>query len=259
LEVSTYPIYDDDDQVVQSILIEQDVTEKHRLEVILAQSERLVAVGQLAAGLAHEMNNPLTAIIANAQLLKRELPVDDDRQEMVDLITRAGERANHVVRSLLDLARKKEFSFVPTNINETVRNAIKLLQYEISARGVDLLFEPSENLPVVSASPDHLQGVWLNLISNALDAFEGPGGQVRISTHQEDQEVYVKVSDTGSGIPAENLALIFEPFFTTKQPGHGTGLGLSVCNRIVRQHGGRIVVDSETGAGSQFVVFLPIE
>jgi two-component system NtrC family sensor kinase len=142
-EISTYPIYDQANQVIQAIVHEQDVTEKRRLEATLAQSEKLAAVGQLAAGLAHEINNPLTAIIANAQMLQRELPPEDDRQELVDLIYRAGGRASKVVHNLLDLARKKQYDFKPTDLNETVNGALKLLQHEFVSRSLTLVWEPA--------------------------------------------------------------------------------------------------------------------
>jgi two-component system NtrC family sensor kinase len=257
-EVSTYPICDDSSQIVQAIVFEQDVTEKRRLEATLAQSEKLAAVGQLAAGLAHEINNPLTAIIANAQLLQRELPGDDDKQELVDLITRAGARATQVVRNLLDLARKENYDFAPIDLNETLNRSLKLLQHELVARSVNLDFEPAEDLPRVLASQDHLQGVWINLLSNAIDALENGTRDLRISTRQQGGEVRVIISDTGKGIPPERLSRIFEPFYTTKGPGRGTGLGLSVCHRVIKQHGGRILVDSQLGVGTQFTVILPV-
>jgi two-component system NtrC family sensor kinase len=257
-EISTYPIQDDLNHVVQAILLEQDVTEKRRLEATLAQSEKLAAVGQLAAGLAHEINNPLTAIIANAQLLQRELPPDDDKQELVDLINRAGGRATQVVRNLLDLARKEQYEFLPVEVNDTLDKALQLLQHEIMARSINLLWEPSEDLPAVMASKDHLQGVWINLLSNAIDALENGHNDIRITTRHQGNEVRVLIADNGKGIPPERLTRIFEPFYTTKAPGRGTGLGLSVCHRVIKQHGGRILVDSQLGLGTQFTVILPV-
>ncbi len=256
-ELSSYPIFDNQEQVVQAILLEQDITEKRRLELTLAQSEKLAAVGQWAATLAHEINNPLTAIIANAQLLQREIPKDDDRYELVDLISRAGERANQVVRNLLDLARRDEYLFGPTDINQTIHTSLSFLQHEFVARSTSLVFEPAESLPLLQASPDHLQGVWLNLLTNALDSVENERGEIRVKTYAEGDEVFVMIADNGEGIPPEELERIFEPFYTTKEPGRGTGLGLSVCQRIIKQHGGRILVSSQPGAGTQFVVVLP--
>jgi two-component system, NtrC family, sensor kinase len=257
-EISTYPIYDENEQVVQAILLEQDVTEKHRMEGIIAQSEKLAAVGQLAAGVAHEINNPLTAIIANAQLLQRQLPPEDDLQESVELIAQAGARATQVVRNLLDFARKEEYHLAATDINETVQRALALVHHELLSRSIVLDFKPDPDLPMIYASQDNLQGVWLNLLLNAVDAVQDGTGKIKVITHQVGGEIRVEIEDNGKGIPAERLSRIFEPFYTTKAPGRGTGLGLSVCHRIVKQHGGDILVHSEVGKGSQFTVLLPI-
>jgi two-component system NtrC family sensor kinase len=256
-EIYTYPILDSESQVVQAIVLEQDITEKRRLELTLAQSEKLAAMGQWAASLAHEINNPLTAIIANAQLLKREIPPEDDKHELVDLIARAGERANHVVRNMLDLARKEEYMFGPTDINHTIRRSLEFLQHELAARSIHLFLESGEDLPLVNASPDHLQGVWLNLLTNAMDSIDRVSGEISLNTFARENEVYVVVEDNGQGIPPERLAHIFEPFYTTKAPGQGTGLGLPVCQRIIKQHGGRILVESQPGKGTKFTVILP--
>ena len=257
-EIYSYPIYDGGDQVVQAILLEQDITEKRYLELTLAQSEKLAAMGQWAASLAHELNNPLTAIIANAQLLGREIPLNDDRHELVDLIARAGERANQVVRNLLDLARKDEYLLKPTDVNQTLRKSLDFLQHELVARSINLVFEPAKSLPLVQASSDHLQGIWLNLLTNALDSIEDEPGTIQVKTFEQDNQVFVLILDNGKGIAADKLERIFEPFFTTKTPGRGTGLGLSVCQRIIKQHGGRIQVESQPGAGTQFTVILPV-
>ncbi len=257
-DISSFPIYDESDEVVQAILLEQDVTEKRRLEMTLAQSEKLAAVGQLAAGVAHEINNPLTAIIANAQLMQREVSSDSELFESLDLISRAGARAAHVVRNLLDFARKERYQFLPTDINETVKRAISLVQHELLARSITLDYLPQSDLPLVAASQDQIQGVWLNLLLNAIDAIEHTDGILKVKTSLADSFVFVEISDNGKGIPPERLPRIFEPFFTTKAIGRGTGLGLSVCDRIVKQHGGRIQVESELDQGTCFTVMLPV-
>lgn len=257
-EVSTYPILDETDQVVQAILLEQDVTEKRRLEGIIAQSEKLAAVGQLAAGVAHEINNPLTAILANAQLLQRQLPADDEMQESIDLIARAGARATQVVRNLLDFARKENYSLEPTDINETIQRALALVAHELLSRSITLTFEPAKDLPRTLASHDHLEGVWLNLMLNAVDAIDTGPGNIHVTTRRVGNEIRTSIVDNGKGIPPERISRIFEPFYTTKAPGRGTGLGLSVCHRIVKQHGGHILVDSQIGVGTEFTVVLPI-
>ncbi len=257
-DISVYPILDEDSQATQAILLEQDVSERHRLESILTQSEKLAAIGQLAAGVAHEINNPLTAIIANAQILHRELPPNSDLQESVDLIARAGARATQVVRNLLDFARKEEYHLGLTNLNETLEKSLELIQHEILARGVRVELNLDPNLPPILASQDHLQSVWLNLLLNAIDSLDKTPGEIKISSRRAAREIHISVMDNGKGIPSDRLTRIFEPFYTTKAAGRGTGLGLSVSHRIIKQHGGRIGVESQLGAGSTFTVTLPL-
>jgi len=256
-DIYSYPIVDENGSVCQVMLVEQDVTERQHLETILAQSEKLAAVGQLAAGIAHEINNPLTAIIANAQILHRELPPDHDLQESVDLIARAGARAAQVVRNLLDFARKEEYTLGLTNLNETIRRALELIQHELLARDTNLEFNPDPGLPSILASQDHLQSVWLNLLLNAIDSLDKTPSEIKVNTEKVRDQIHVSVADNGKGIPPEHLTRIFEPFYTTKAPGRGTGLGLSVSHRIIKQHGGHIRVESQLGIGSKFTVMLP--
>ncbi len=224
----------------------------------LVQSQRLASLGKLAAGIAHEINNPLTAIIANAQLLKRIIPKDEEMLEMLDLISTAGDRASQVVRNLLDFSRKENYDFAPTNINDTISKTIALVQHELLSRSIELTFDPEENLPPILASYDHLQSVWLNLILNAVDAIDDDIGMISITTKKHNNEVRIIIADTGKGISQERISRIFEPFYTTKEPGHGTGLGLSVCHRTIKQHGGHILVDSQIGSGTEFTVILPV-
>lgn len=257
-EINTYPIQNENGLVIQAFIFEEDVTEKRRMEATLVQSEKLAAVGQLAAGVAHEINNPLTAIMANTQLLKRMITGNDEIQEMLDLIARAGDRASQVVRNLLDFARKEHYEFAPTDINETIRKSLALVQHELISRQIQLTFNPQDDLPLVLASYDHLQGVWLNLLLNAVDAVEDNGGDINVSTRQLGNEVRIIIADTGKGIPPERVPRIFEPFYTTKKPGRGTGLGLSVCHRIIKQHGGHILVDSQVDSGTEFTIVLPL-
>ena len=257
-EITTHPIHNENGEIIQAFIFEEDVTEKRRLEATLVQSEKLAAVGQLAAGVAHEINNPLTAIIANAQLLKRIVPEDEEMLEMLDLISTAGDRASQVVRNLLDFSRKEHYDFAPTNINDTISKTIALVQHELLSRSIELTFDPEENLPTVLASYDHLQGVWLNLLLNAVDAIDADVGKICVVTKKHGSEIRVTILDTGKGISQERISRIFEPFYTTKEPGRGTGLGLSVCHRTIKQHGGHILVDSQIGSGTEFTVILPV-
>jgi two-component system, NtrC family, sensor kinase len=262
--IDAYPIFDDENEVTKVILFERDVTEKNRLETIIAQSEKLAAVGQLAAGIAHEINNPLTVVLANAQLLQRDMAnANEEWLESIDLIYKAGSRALYVVRNLLDFARKEKYDFVPTNINETVDRAVEMVQHELIQRSVDLVFNADDNLPDVMASADHLHGLWLNLIINAIDASDSSilanrKGKIEIETSHDNKFVKVRISDNGHGMSPEKVKRIFEPFFTTKEPNKGTGLGLSVSHRVIRQHGGDVQVESEPNVGTSFIITLPI-
>ena len=258
-EISSYPVLSDNKQTTHAILIEEDMTERNRLEAMLAQSDKLVAIGQLAAGIAHEINNPLTAIIANAQILHRELELDENLLESVDLISRAGARAAQVVQNLLDFARKDEYHLEITDINETIEKALALVQHELIARGVHLEFHPQIEIPPIYASQDHLQSIWLNLLLNALDSIDKQPGEIEIKTKASNKEIQVTVKDNGKGISPENLTRVFEPFYTTKAPGRGTGLGLSVSHRIVKQHEGSIQIQSTVGIGTTFIVTLPVK
>jgi two-component system NtrC family sensor kinase len=163
-----------------------------------------------------------------------------------------------MVRNLLDFARKEQGQLVLTNINDTLRSALSLIQHELMTRSISLSFDAAENLPQVMVRADSLQGVWLNLLLNAIESIERMGGMIRVSSRRVGDEVQVSIVDNGRGIPPERLERIFEPFYTTKAPGRGTGLGLSVCSRIIEQHRGRLLVQSHVGVGSQFTVILPV-
>jgi two-component system, NtrC family, sensor kinase len=260
-DIKTYPITNNADQVVQAIVVEQDVTESRRLEAILAQSEKLAAIGQLAAGLAHEINNPLTVIMANAQLLQRELPDENEWRETAELILQAGSRTQQVIRNLLGFAHNEEYECSATDVNENIHSAVDLIHNEMVARSVSLEFERGKHLPMVMASADHLQGVWMNILLNAISAVEGlQNGVIRIATASRDDDIEVVIVDNGEGIPPDRIKRVFEPFYTTKDPGkdmNGIGLGLSVCYRIVKQHGGDIFIDSRVGEGTAVTVTIP--
>lgn len=257
-EITTYAILNETDIPVQVIINEQDVTVEKRLETNLIQSEKLAAVGQLAAGVAHEINNPLSAVIANAQLLRRDLPEDaSDALESVELIETAGLRASQVVRNLLGFARKEQYEFLMVDLNETILNALSLVKHELVTRNVEVTTDLANDIPMIKASRDHLQSVWINMILNALDSMEKKDGMISIVSANKNKEFRVSIADNGSGIPADKVSRIFEPFFTTKAPGRGTGLGLSVCHRIVKQHGGYIQVDSLVGSGTKFTIIIP--
>ena len=257
-EIYTYPIVDAEGNVSQTILQLRDVTDQRRLEVSLVQAEKLAALGQLAAGVAHELNNPITAVIANTQLLQRELDPDRVDMESVELIEQAGKRAQRVVRALLDFARQEAEEFHLVDVNHTIEQALSLVERQWERAHVEIIRDLSSGRLEVDGNADHLQGVWLNLLVNAFDALEGKPGRVNVQSRKQGNYVVVQVEDNGVGIDPGDMKRIFEPFFTTKAPGKGTGLGLATSFRIIEQHQGKIEVDSSPGSGTLFTVRLPI-
>jgi two-component system, NtrC family, sensor kinase len=257
-EIHTYPVPAVEGKPRQVILLEQNITEKRKMEAELIQSEKLAAVGQLAAGIAHDINNPLTSIIANAQILKADL--NQDQAELIQcatLIELAGTKATQVVRNLLTSARKEEFIFSPVNLNESIQSALMLLSHEFISREINIFFNRGNDLPMVMACENHLQSVWMNLIMNAIEAIGDAPGKIEISTKFDGNSFIVRIQDNGGGIPNEYVGQIFEPFFTTKHNEEGTGLGLTSVKRIVQAHNGQIMVESEEGKGTTFTVVLP--
>ncbi|MFZ0545223.1 MAG: response regulator [Candidatus Promineifilaceae bacterium] len=260
-DVSAYPIPGAKASSARAVVVWQDRTEERRLENSLMQAGKLAAIGQLAAGVAHEINNPLTAIKANAQMLKMFITPDDENYESVELISKASERAEKVVRGLLDFARQSQYDFELTDVNESIMQALNLVSYQMTSNNVNLSLSLSEELPQVKASWQHLQSVWLNLLINARDALEENETErkVEVISRLDPNGGYIQVlvEDNGRGMTEAELIHIFEPFYTTKAPGQGTGLGLATSHRIIEQHSGEISVLSERGKGTTFVIRLP--
>lgn len=267
-EIHTYPIFSSDGapgeagerDIDRVVVVVRDVTEQRWLEASLLQSEKLAAVGTLAAGLAHEINNPMTVVSANAQILREEIPVTHPYYSSVQLIDRASERASKIVRNLLDFSRSEEFECVPTDLNRSVTEALSLVETQFQKSGIKVVLKLAPYLPTISASPDHLHVVWLNLLLNARDAILDirPEGRIRITSLLRGDWVEVHIADNGAGISDQQLNHLYEPFFTTKEPGKGTGLGLFTCYRTIARHGGKITVTSQADVGSIFHILLPV-
>lgn len=258
-EIYTYPILDANDDVKRTILQLRDVSERRRLQTSLIQAEKLATLGELAAGVAHELNNPITAVIVNAQLLQRELDNKSVDIESVELIKRAGKRAQNVVRELLDFARQDPQQFQSIDVNTTIEQALSLVDRQWESTNVNLELKLADDLPTLLGNGDHLQSVWSNLLINAHDALEDRPGDIRVTSRQDKDSIVVLIEDSGMGIKPEDLQKIFDPFFTTKAPGKGTGLGLATCFRIIQEHKGVIDVESTLGQGARFTVKLPIQ
>ena len=239
----------------------EDVTARKRAEEALRQSEKLAAMGTLLAGVAHELNNPLSVIVGRTALLREALGEGALAQQSEE-IAQAAARAARIVRNFLALARQHPPERQEVRVNEVVKEAVELLAYPLRVDGVEVRLDLAPDLPVLWADPHELHQVVLNLVANAHQAMHetAPPRRLTLTTRSdpEGRRVTLAVADTGPGMPPEIRARIFEPFFTTKPPGKGTGLGLPLCHGILESHGGTIRVESEPGAGAVFRVELPV-
>lgn len=227
----------------------------------LVQAAKLAAVGEMAAGVAHELNNPLTTVAGFAELILEEIPADAPHRADLEMILRESRRARDVVRQLLDFARQSESTRARADLNEIVEDVVSLTRHLVRTGGVQLNLELGQDIPWVSVDRNQIKQVLLNLIHNGLQAMpDGGSMQIRtaVQTRAERRWAVLAVSDTGEGIPAAIRDRIFEPFFTTKSDRGGSGLGLSVTYGIVANHGGFIDVQSDPGQGACFTVHLPI-
>jgi two-component system NtrC family sensor kinase len=224
----------------------------------LMRSDRLAMIGQLAAGVAHEINNPLGSILLFSRLVMQQTPQQGKIRENLDRIEKETKRCHTIVRGLLDFARERKPLVESLDINQVLDGTLKLFEGQFLFQNIQVVREYNPQLPVVEADQSQLQQVFMNIILNAADAMNGTGRLV-LATRESDTAGFVDIaiSDTGSGIPPENLDRIFDPFFTTKGVGHGTGLGLSVSYGIVQNHGGDITASSTPGKGTTFTVSLP--
>jgi two-component system, NtrC family, sensor kinase len=246
-------------------LEQRDKRRRAESENRLLQSEKQASVGRLAAGVAHEINNPLTGVLTFTRILQRSQNLGDKDREHLQKIAESTVRVRDIVKGLLDFSRQTELDREPSDANRLIRSVISAMENQALIKGVTLEFNPGEDLPMITVDRNQFQSVLINLIINALDATE-QGGAVKISTgisvsasNTEKKGAEISITDTGCGIPAENLDKLFEPFFTTKEVGKGTGLGLAVTYGIVQRHGGTIRVQSEVGRGSTFTIWIPVE
>ena len=233
-----------------------------------ARSEKLASVGLLAAGIAHELNNPLTGVLTFTSLLRRKLPDGSADAEDMDLVIRETKRCAAIIRRLLDFAREKKPEKKYADINGIIEETVRIVERPASLSNVELTLELDRGLPQVWLDADLIKQVIMNMLVNAQHAI-GDGGGIKVRTglcaeakraepgSQPVQMVEISIADTGCGIPEQNLSRIFDPFFTSKEVGKGTGLGLAVSHGIVRAHGGVIEVQSKVGEGATFRIFLP--
>ncbi len=231
----------------------------------LVVSERQASVGRLAAGVAHEINNPLTGVLTYTHMLLRRKDLNEEVRADLQTIVEATERVRKIVKGLLDFSRQTKPDREQVDVNRLISSTMSLMENQALLKGVGMVFKPGQDLHMVDMDRNQFQSVLLNILINALDATK-PGDSITVSTsnspvrNEADQKgIEISIADTGCGIPPEHLNKLFDPFFTTKEVGHGTGLGLSVTLGIVQRHGGTIQVASEVGKGAAFTIWVPLE
>ncbi len=244
-------------------MLEQKVEERTeqlvKTQAAMDRQQRLASLGQLAAGVAHEINNPLGGILTFASLVQEELPPDSPIRDDVEEVVRQADRCRKIVQELLEFSRQREARTAPHSVNEIVGRTLTLLEKQASFHDIKIVRELDPAMPVAVVDDSQLQQVFMNIILNAADAMDERGTlTVKTGHNRGAKEVFVSFTDTGCGIPEGIREAIFDPFFSTKAPGKGTGLGLAVACRIVQAHRGRVEVASEVGQGSTFTVVLPL-
>jgi two-component system NtrC family sensor kinase len=243
------------DQMADAV-VEREQRLKELTGQQIGHSEKLASLGRLAAGVAHEINNPLTGVLTFAHLLREKSNMDDQDRQDLDLIIHETSRAADIVRGLLDFARERAAVKEALYINDVIQKTIRLIRNQKLFDQIVIEEELACDLPQVEGDMNQLQQVLLNLSLNACEAMPN-GGRIVIRSNVDGNHVVVKVIDSGTGIRREHYDHVFEPFFTTKPAGKGTGLGLSVSYGIVRQHGGALDFESQEGRGTTFTIVLP--
>ncbi|MDT7604852.1 MAG: two-component system, NtrC family, sensor kinase [Acidobacteriota bacterium] len=244
----------------------EDIERLRALGEQLVRTEKLAAAGQLAAGVAHEVNNPLASISSLVQILQARIPADteDDRtaetREMLRVISQQIARITQVLRDMTDFARQRPPARAPLDISRAIEASLRLASFDENFKRLNLATDFDPQAPLISADADQLQQVFLNLLLNARDAMP-EGGDLKVSTHYDARsaEITIEIGDTGAGIAPEHLAHVFDPFFTTKPAGRGTGLGLAVCYGIITAHGGRIEIAPDDSRGTRVRVAIPTQ
>jgi PAS domain S-box-containing protein len=257
VNVSIAPLVGKSGNRVGRLILFDDVTQRMHLEEQVFQNEKLTSLGLLAAGVAHEVNTPLAVISNYIQMLAKQLPAGDPRQQLIEKVVKQTFRASEIVNNLLNFSRTGAAEFTEVNLNAVVEEVLTLVAHPFRTAQVQVTRNLQEELPAVLGSNNKLQQVFLNLFLNARDAMPS-GGIVEIRTAAHNGSVEVEIIDSGAGIPRENLNRIFDPFFTTKSSGRGTGLGLSVSYGIVKEHAGKVDVRSTPGKGTSFRLEFPV-
>ena len=257
-ELLISPIVGDQGKVIGFLGAHRDITEQKMLEQQLVRSQKMESIGTLAAGIAHEVGNPLTSISSLVQVIQRTSN-DEPAKEKLELIKNQINRIARIIRDLVDFSRPSTNVERPTDVNRVVRDALNIVQYGKKVKGISFEVELNESLPPLMLVADQLTQVFINILINAVDSFEGKSGTIQVVSGMNDGSVEIRIIDSGKGISKDDRDKIFEPFFTTKEVGEGTGLGLWVSYGIVRNFRGDILVESNPGKGSTFTVVFPVK
>ncbi len=257
VNVAVAPLRSVSNQQTGAIIVLENVSSRVKLEETLQQSEKMSSIGLLAAGVAHEVNTPLTGVSSYTQMLLGMIPETDPKHALLQKMQRQTDRATNIVGNLLNFSRAGNTEeFAEVEISKLLNDTLQLLEPQLRRSNIEIVKDYAERLPLISASGGKLQQVFTNLILNARDAM-ALGGTITLRTSIDSGILIVEVSDTGEGISAENLTKVFDPFFTTKDVGSGTGLGLAVTYGIVQEHGGTIEAVSRVGEGTTFIISFP--
>ncbi|NIA30674.1 MAG: PAS domain S-box protein, partial [Actinobacteria bacterium] len=256
LSATSSRLKDEDGNAIGTVIILRDLRDIRSLEKEVQRSERLASLGRMAAGIAHEIRNPLSSIKGFAQYFRNKFPPDSEDRNYATVMADEVDRLNRVIQDLLNFARPQEPNLKPVDLPPLIRHALRLILSDIRDKEIQVIEDiPQETSFTIAGDSDMLTQVFLNLFLNAIDAMQN-GGRLRIALRKTQQEMKIEISDNGDGIPRENLTRIFDPFFTSKKGG--TGLGLAIVYRIVENHRGEIKVDSQPGQGSTFVLHFPL-
>jgi PAS domain S-box-containing protein len=253
------PLADETGKIEGVVLSGRDVTELKRLEEQLIQAEKLAAMGQMLAGVAHELNNPLTAILGVTELLRDGQGLEESTKRQLELTHRQARRAARIVQNLLEFSRPASPQKRPVDLNSIIERTLQLHEHSLRRNNVEVDFRPQPGFPGAIADANQLIQVFLNLVTNAEQAIREvrESGRIQIRLARVGALISITFQDDGVGIRPESVARLFDPFYTTKRPGGGTGLGLSICLSIVREHGGTIEAEALPAGGSAFIVYLP--
>jgi PAS domain S-box-containing protein len=259
MEVFCFPILNNENEIVSIVHLSRDITERKKMQEQLILTDRLASIGQLTSGVAHEINNPLTSVIGFSEmLLSREVP-ENIKEDLVTINSEA-QRVAQIVKGLLAFSRKTSAQKTQINVIDIINTVLQLRRYEHRMNNIIVNKEIAQNLPFITGNASQIQQVFINIIINAEHAMAEAHGKGTLTITAKQIEDYVKISfiDDGSGISPENMDKLFTPFFTTKDSGKGTGLGLSICHGIILDHGGKIYAQSQLGAGTAFIIELPV-